>query len=196
MHYWKLVDKKYMMMFLFISHFFLRIILVKSISIPCINNTILRSVYNSNSILINNRSCDQCLCYSNFSYPALNCFSNNSCQLFYSFPRTYHMEPMSGTRLYFPQQVFPNATQDCMPNIDDLLNRMRSVNLTSANISNPLELIIDNHGYIAAVDQSLNSLSSFNTTNLNRIDNIPIETTSQMAIAYNNDAYFIKSYCQ
>ncbi|UJR32598.1 hypothetical protein I4U23_020058 [Adineta vaga] len=147
-----------------------------------------------NSTLIINISCNQCLCYSKLSYPVLNCFSNNSCQFFPEFPLTYRIKQIIDARLYFPQRIFQNISQGCIPNTDTLLNKLIWSSMTTANISNPSELLIDDYGYISTIDKSLDTFSRFNITNLKLMNSIGIDTSSVMAIAYDNGFYYIKAY--
>lgn len=90
------------MLHLCIYHLIFSIILVNSFQIPYINNATLKPGYTSNSTLLVNVTYDQCLCQSSLSYPAVNWFPNNTCQLFLIFPPTYRIEMTTGARLYFP----------------------------------------------------------------------------------------------
>ena len=82
-----------------------------AVELPFVSNMTLVSKSNSTSITLTDHSCDQCLCESNFSHTILNCFPNNTCQLFADAPRTYTLEPTPNAFLYFPRQIAPNASQ-------------------------------------------------------------------------------------
>ena len=77
-----------------------------------------------------NRTCQRCLCEalnssSSMNYMAVNCFVTTSvCQFFQSYPASYKIASTSGSQLYFLHNTFPSASQCCMPNITDLLNRL------------------------------------------------------------------------
>ena len=84
-----------------------------------------------NQTVMFNGSCDECLCnvFSNNSTAnsvALNCFANQTCQLFSTFPVSYTLQPSFGAQLYFLQGLFPSPSQSCMPNITELINRLKN----------------------------------------------------------------------
>ncbi|CAF1395833.1 unnamed protein product [Adineta ricciae] len=159
-----------------------------------ISNAILKPISDTNSTLLTNTTCSQCLCYSNLAYSAINCFTNNSCQLISQYPLTYDIVLTLGARLYFPRQIFPNRSQGCMPNINILLSKLTSGNRATVNISSPSELLMDSLGYISTVDQSRAALRRFNITNLTPVDSLSVDTSSQMAIGYDNGMYYSKAY--
>ena len=77
-----------------------------------------------------NGTCDECLCKvfrdsSTANSVALNCFANHTCQLFSTFPVSYKVQPFVGAQLYFLRGIFPNKSQCCMPNMTDLLLRLK-----------------------------------------------------------------------
>ena len=86
-----------------------------AVQLPFLSDVTLVPKSNSSSFTLINRSCDQCLCESNSSHAILNCFPNNTCQLFVDAPRTYKFQPMPNVVVYFPRQVLPNASEGCMP---------------------------------------------------------------------------------
>ncbi|CAF1033302.1 unnamed protein product [Adineta steineri] len=169
------------------------IVIVNSIKIPFINNTILKPTFSSNSIIIQNHTCKQCLCMLNSSYIALNCFPNNTCQFFYTFPNTYQIQTIPTARLYFPKQIYPNASQCCMPDTQSLLNKLNTAIPTYASVPSPRCLILDNHGYLVTVSQTNNSLVRFYSTNLTIVSQPPSPNfpDSPLNLAFYNDAYYV-----
>ena len=95
-----------------------QVICAHNIHIPFIANVTLIPRYRWNSITVNYQTIQQCFCQSMPSFVAFNWYPNNTCQLFYTFPRTYKIQPTSGARLYFPRGIFPNASQCCMPDLN------------------------------------------------------------------------------
>ena len=84
-----------------------------------------------------NSSCEQCLCetLSSAENVALNCFPNNTCQFFREFPLSYKLKAALGAKLYFLRNEFPNASQCCMPNITELINRLKTTTPTLINLA-------------------------------------------------------------
>jgi hypothetical protein len=179
------------MLFLFISYILLSIHSVNSIPIPFIQNATLHTGYFENRSQLINGTCNECLCMSPFSYSAVNCYPNNTCQLFSTFPGSYQIQTTPGGRLYFPQKSFPNASQCCMPDINYLLNKLRMATIISINVSNPRDAVIDDHGYLVTVEVHTNNLDRFNPINLSKINSIALPNTAQMAVVYFKDAYYI-----
>jgi hypothetical protein len=186
-----MIDQKRMMMFFLVGYLLLPIILVDSIRIPFIDNATLKAGYSLDSIVVANQTRDQCLCKSSLSYPAVNWFPNNTCQLFVTFPPTYRIEVTQGARLYFPQRTFPNISQCCMPDINYLLNQLQMALLTSANASNVRNVALDDYGYVVTVEETAYYLDRFDTTNLTRINHLFIGSEKLMAVAYNQGAYYV-----
>lgn len=179
------------MLQLYIYSLILSIIPVNSIEIPYIDNVILEPGYTSNSTWFINQTFDQCFCLSSLSYPAMNWFPNNTCQLFLTFPPTYRILPSTGARLYFLQQILPNTSQCCMPDINYLLNKLNQATLIYANLTQPRDVLIDNFGYLVTVEMSANYLDRFNVSNLTRISRTALSTSYQMTISFSQNAYFI-----
>jgi len=179
------------MLFLFISYLLISIHLVNSIPIPFIQNATLHTGYFENRSQLINGTCNECLCMSQFSYSAVNCYPNNTCQLFLTFPVSYQIETTPGGRLYFPQQSFPNASQCCMPDINYLLNKLRMATIISINVSSPRDAVIDDHGYLVTVEELTNNLDRFNPINLSKINSIALPNTDPMTVVYFKDAYYI-----
>ena len=90
---------------------------ISGVPIPFVSNAFLQSRYRFNFTIVANQSVDQCLCLSLPSFVAFNWFPNHTCQLFRAFPVTYKIQSMAQAQLYFPQRVFPNASQCCMPDL-------------------------------------------------------------------------------
>ncbi|CAF1339797.1 unnamed protein product [Adineta ricciae] len=158
--------------------------------LPHIDNVILSPTYSSNSTFLSNMTCAQCLCISSLSYPALNCFPSNACQLFYTFPSTYRIEYVQNARLYFPQQRFPNASQCCMPDIYSLLSKLNASQAVLANVSNPRDAIIDNNSYLVTVEESTNYFIRFNSKNLTRITYRSFLNPVQTTVVLFNNVYY------
>ena len=164
-----------------------------AVQLPFLANMTLVSKSNSTSITLINRSCDQCLCESNSSHAILNCFPNNTCQLFVDAPRTYTIQPTPNAVLYFPRQIVPNASQCCMPDGNDLLNKLDNAPLMSSPINGPRCLIIDNHGYLVTVSYTNRTIVRFYPNNLIQIDQSPSSLFSDppLALTYHNEAYYV-----
>ena len=160
-------------------------------SIPFISNVILRPRYLSNFTIVANQSVDQCLCLSLPSFVAFNWFPNHTCQLFRAFPITYKIQSMAEARLYFPQRVFPNASQCCMPDLGYLLDRLRNGLWTSVNVNPPRNLILDNNGYLVTVEQNPPVLLRLDAQNLSLISRTNMSGSYAMDIGFINNAYFI-----
>ena len=117
------------------------VVQIRAASIPHFQDAALQPIYGSNvnvSVRVN-VTCKQCLCEAfnfkaNSSFVALNCFMNGTCQFFRQFPLRYKLQPSVGTKLYFPQNIFPNRSQCCMPNITDLLDRLKNATPVIGNL--------------------------------------------------------------
>jgi hypothetical protein len=139
-----------------IAHLIVYVAIIGAVQLPFLSNSTLVSQSNSTSVTLTNRSCDQCLCESNFP-SILNCFPNNTCQLFVDAPLTYTLKPTPNALPFFPRRILPNASQCCMPNTTDLLNPSNNATPTYASVSVPRSLVMDNHGYLVTVYRSLPS---------------------------------------
>jgi hypothetical protein len=180
-----------MMNILFIGLFLF--VVVNTIQIPFIDNVIFAAISNSSSTLITNRTCNQCLCMSYSSYMALNCFANNTCQLFSTFPRAYKLQSVSLARLYFVQQIFPNASQCCVSNTSYLLDKLNSTAAIYATVLQPRCIVFDNNGYLVTLSQANNTIVRLYPTNLTivRQPSSPKFDTTPMTITYYNEAYYV-----
>lgn len=123
-------------------YFFLPIVETNNVTIPYVQDVILKPLNDNNvqTFILINTTCKQCLCEvfngsNNSFYWALNCFPNQTCQLFTSYPQTYKVPVLSGARLYFLQNRFPNASSCCMPNITPLLDRLKNATPLVLNLT-------------------------------------------------------------
>ena len=112
--------------------------------IPFIRNAFLQPLMGSNlniTYVRYNSSCKECLCQGLVSnnqsnkYRLLNCLQNGTCQFFQTFPLAYKIKSSNGSRAYFLQNQFPNASQCCMPNITELLIRLQNNPSTTINLA-------------------------------------------------------------
>jgi hypothetical protein len=153
----------------------------------------------SNSTAIINGTCAQCLCMSSSPYLILNCFPNNTCQFFYNFSRTYKIQQIIDACLYFLQTIFPNASQCCMPDIDYLLNKLKTATPTYGSVLSPRCLALDDHGYLVTLSQVNNSIMRFNATNLsfmNRTTSLittPVTIVNNISSSYLIDMIFLNN---
>jgi hypothetical protein len=117
------------------------VVRTRAVSIPYIQDAALQPIYGPSvniSVRVN-ITCKQCLCdafnsQANSSFVALNCFANGTCQFFRHFPLSYKLQLSVGTKLYFPQKIFPNPSQCCMPNMTELLNRLKNATPVVGNL--------------------------------------------------------------
>lgn len=165
---------------------------------PFIDNIYLKTLSNSNvNVIIRlNSSCAECLCESILSNETnksivLNCLSNNTCQFFDNFPIRYKFESSNGSRLYFLQSQFPNASQCCMPNITELLNLLQNsvrfeMNLTfqpgafGYDETNPSEIAVS--GFNVGV------LYWFDAVTMTQLRNFSINPSLFLTV-YNNQTF-------
>ena len=166
---------------------------VTAVQLPFFPNTILVPKSNVISVTLNNRSCDQCLCEANPSHSIVNCFPNNTCQLFVDAPRRYKFQPTPNAVVYFPRQVLPNASEGCMPNTSSLLDHLTTTPPTYADVPAPLCLLIDSNGYLVTVSQTNRSIFRFHPKNLTRIDQpaSPLFSDEPITLAHHNGAYYV-----
>ena len=169
------------------------IVVVIPIQIPFINNAIFLGISDSNNIIFVNRTCHQCLCLSNSSYIALNCFPNNTCQFFRAFPITYKIQSMSQGRVYFLQQIFPNASKCLMSNTSYVLDKLQAATPVYASVSHPRCLVFDNHGYLVTISASSRRIVRLYSSNLTVVSNpaSPIFSNTPRSIAYFNETYYV-----
>jgi hypothetical protein len=170
---------------------FFHLICVDTVSIPLINGSILIPYSPVGIEYLYNRTCQQCLCYSQLNHTAMNCFGNQTCQLFVTMPLDYRIVPMTNARLYFPRQQLPNVSRCCMPDLNLLLSRLQSAAWSSTPASVPR----------CITKGDLNSVGAVLTTNFfHRLDasNISIKQIRQYSasatlrsVAYSKGSYFI-----
>ena len=177
---------------------FTRIILLSvsvatAVRIPSIPNVTFVPISPSSSTTVTNRSCDQCLCDSYSSHMILNCFASDTCQFFVDAPCSYKLEPTPNALVYFPRQVFPKASECWMPNTSFLLNRLNTTTPTYANVSYPLCLVLDDHGYLVTVSLTNRSIFRFHPNNLTRIEQppSPIFADPPHTLAHHGGAYYV-----
>ena len=128
---------------------------IEGISLPYIRDVVLKPIgmqYNNQSQTING-TCAQCLCDvfgddNSTNNVAQNCFPNDTCQVFPTFPPSYKLQSLATAQLYFLRGVFPNASQCCMPNVTELVNRLMNTIPTVVQLSYTLGAI----GYDEARD--------------------------------------------
>ena len=161
-----------------------------AVPVPFLANVILVPLSNSSSVTLTNRTCDECLCAANSSQTILNCFPNATCQFFVDAPRTYKLRSTANARLYFPQQVLPNASQ-C--DTSYLLDKLTTATAINASVNGSRCLILDNHGYLVTVSQDEKSIVRFHPDNLTRIDPLPLSTFADIpySIAQYQGAYYV-----
>ena len=162
-----------------------------AVRIPFIRDAIFVPLSQSNSTTLTNHTCLQCLCKNLSSQLLLNCFPNDTCQLFSNFPRTYKIQQMSNATVYFPQAIFPNASQCCMPNLTLVLNKLRNATPIYARVPGPRCITIDNHGYLVTLSAGNISLVRFNATDMSLIDNTRGLFTGPSTIQYYNRNYYL-----
>ncbi|CAF1489673.1 unnamed protein product, partial [Adineta steineri] len=109
----------------------------------------------------------------------------------------YDIEVTSNARVYFPNRVFPNASQ-CMPNITYLLNKLKLANLISKSVSNPRDAVIDNNGYLVTAETNINYLYRFDPVTLNIINQISYPNLPSYVeydvVTYFNGSYYIVAH--
>lgn len=169
----------------------LSIVWIDGSSIPFIRNVTLIPRYQWNSTTITNSTIHQCLCLSASSFVAFNWYPNNTCQLFYTFPITYKIQSMSNARIYFPQRIFPNVSQCCMPDLAFLLNKLSNGTRTYVNITDPRNLLIDAHGYLVTVEMQPPKLVRFDARTLAVVNRTTLPNSYAMTVTFANNAYFV-----
>jgi hypothetical protein len=105
---------------------------VHGVSIPFLHDVFFRTNRRKDvdESTVFNGTCDDCLCKTldlNANYVALNYVGNHTCQLFPSLPMPCEIPRSTEAQLYFLRGVPSNARQYCMPNITELVNRLKNV---------------------------------------------------------------------
>jgi hypothetical protein len=159
------------------------IIPVDGILISFVQDVFLQALSSSqpNVTLRLNSSCQQCLCDIVLSTEnvALNCFPNSTCQFFRDFPLSYKLKASVGMKLYFLRNKYPNASQCCMPNITELINRLKATTPTVVNLAfQPSAFGYDENQASEAVVIGWNpgSLYWFNPLNMIHLRNSSIDS--------------------
>ena len=181
-------DMKIMLLMSFLLHSIL------CIQLPSIGNVALIPRFPTNFTTVSNASCDQCLCSAFANSPAaVNCFSNNTCQLFSYVPTSYQLQTDAASILYFTGTSLPSPSQCCMPNTTLLIQKLQNAAIQSVNLSSPRCLVIDDHGFLVTVQEIGSNLSRFNPHNLSLIDSTTFSGYFMENIAYHQGAYFIST---
>lgn len=106
---WSVSNQMKIIVFIFIILHWLTAL--TAIRIPFVRNVTLVLKFDWNTTTLQNHTCIECLCSTVLTnVTALNCFSNNTCQFFFTVPRTYNLQHTPQTFLYFPNGIFPNAS--------------------------------------------------------------------------------------
>ena len=165
-------------------------------ALPYMQDVVLKPIGTqySNQTQTINGTCAQCLCdvFSDATdHAALNCFPNNTCQVFPTYPVSYKLQSSAAAQLYFLQGIFPSASQCCMPNITEIVNLLKNTTPTVVQLSYTLGAI----GYdearparAVAIGWDTGDLYWFNPWNMSSIKNQTINERS--AIALQNSSIF------
>ena len=171
---------------------------IHGMSVPFVQDFVLRPIgtqYANKTTTING-TCDACLCQAFrdntlANNVALNCFPNNTCQVFPTFPPSYKLQPLATAQLYFLRGIFPNASRCCMPNVTEIVSRLMNTTPTVVQLSYTLAAI----GYdearpdrAVAIGWDSGDLYWFNPWNMSFIKNQTIN--GSRAIALQNNSIF------
>ena len=171
---------------------------IHGMSVPFVQDFVLRPIgtqYANKTTTING-TCDVCVCQAFrdntlANNVALNCFPNNTCQVFPSFPPSYKLQPLATAQLYFLRGIFPNASRCCMPNITEIVSRLMNTTPTVVQLSYTLGAI----GYddskpdrAVAIGWDTGDLYWFNPWNMSSIKNQTIN--GSRAIGLQNNSIF------
>ncbi|CAF1406599.1 unnamed protein product [Adineta steineri] len=145
------------------------LIQVNGMSIPFLNNTILTAIRPiSLDIILTNYTCLQCICLAlqNSSLIAFNYYPNSTCQFFINYPKTYELQSSYNSRLYFVQDIFPNASNPCcISNITFILEKLQKYYeydiYISVDVPTPRCLLLDDDGSVVTIEQISDTASSF-----------------------------------
>ena len=164
----------------------------QSLEIPYIDRVILLPKSEVKTSTLVNVMFEQCFCSDlrNIS-KAINFFKDNqTCQFFFDFPRRYRIQERSEARLYFPQGTFPEPSECCMPDFNELLAKLNNATMRTVNVSRPRCLAIDNHGYLVTIEEKSGNLKRFHLHNLT-LHNTSKFTNNTESITYHQQAYYI-----
>ena len=169
---------------------------IEGLSLPFIQNVVLRTIgmQYSNQTQTINGTCAQCLCdvlSDATDQAALNCFPNNTCQVFPRYPVSYKLQSSAAAQLYFLRGIFPNASRCCMPNITELVHRLMNTTPTVVQLSyEPAAMVYDEAraDRAVAIGRDPGNLYWFNPWNMSFIKNQTIN--GRFAIALHNNSLF------
>ena len=171
---------------------------IDGISLSYIQDVVLKPIgtqYVNKTTTING-TCDECKCKifggnSSANNVALNCFPNNTCQLFPTVPPSYKLQSSITARLYFGANMPPSTSQCCMPNITELISRLQNTTPTVVSFSYALGAI----GYdearpdrAVAIGSGTGDLYWFNPWNMSFIQSQTIN--GRITIALYNGSMF------
>lgn len=162
-------------------------------SMPFIRDATVIPRHQWNSTTVTNHTINQCRCLSVPSFVAFNWYPNNTCQLFYTFPRTYKIQRTLDARLYFSQGIFPKASQCCMLDTNTLVEKLGTADQISVQILQPRCLTFDNHGYLVTVSDTQPTLFRLHSNNLTIVTELqpPIFDQTCNSITYDDEKYFL-----
>ena len=179
-------DMKIMLLMFFLLH------PVACMQFPFMQNVALIPRFLTNFTTVYNSSCDQCLCSAlKNTSAAVNCFSNNTCQLFSNVPTSYRLQNNTASILYFTGASLPSPSQCCMSNTTLLIQKLQNATIQSIDLLNPRCLVIDDHGFLVTAQERQLNLSRFNPYNLSLIDSTTFSGYPIENIAYHQGAYFL-----
>jgi hypothetical protein len=174
---------------------FASILSVKCAQFSQIENVTLVPRFPTNVTTMYNATCGQCLCQAfTDTSVAVNCFlGNNTCQLFNYIPSRYRLERASQARLYLIGGSLPPPSQCCMPDVDQLIEKLSTASIQSVDLTSPRCLVIDNHGFLVTVQEWQPYLHRFDPHNLTLIDTTTFSGSYMSNIAYHQGAYFLST---
>ena len=161
--------------------------------IPFINDAALISTSSVSSILINNVTCQQCLCQTPSNSSILNCFPNNTCQIFDISPLRYQIQSIPGTRLLFPNGILPKKSACCMSNLTQLIALLHQATWIKVNITDPRCLVLMRNGHLIVPELATGSLHEFYANNLTRIRQLSLNVPNPWSLTEHNGTYYISS---
>ena len=166
---------------------------IATIKIPFVSNVTLVSKFPWGTTMLQNHTCSECLCLTVLSnVTALNCFPNSTCQLFFTVPRSYKLQPTPRSILYFPNGILPNASQCCMPNLTYVIERLKNSTQQMTPTLGPRCLSLDDRNRLATVETSLAYVNLFDGTSLVNLSRTQPSTISvYRSLAFHDGAYYI-----
>ena len=164
-----------------------------AVQMPFIDNVTLVAISNASTVTVINQTCPQCLCGLNATFVLLNCLPNDTCEYFFTIPRTYAIQPADQARLYFPKQPFPNASQSCWSDTHFLVERLTAATPTYADVDQPRCLVLDNCGYLVTISMGNRGIVRFHPANLTTVDQpaSPLFPSTPLTLNYFDGAYYV-----